>query len=73
MVQHGETRICIFEAEMKMDASQNLKGKKTEHFMAPFYGWGSTASLLESLEEAVYFLPLSSQKFLVLTLLTSEG
>ena len=26
--------------------------------MAPFYGWGSTASRLEPLEEAVYFLPL---------------
>ena len=35
--------------------------------MAPFYGWGSTASRLEShFEEAVYFLPLSSQKLLVL-------
>ena len=35
--------------------------------MAPFYGWGS------AVEEAVYFLPLSSQKFLVLILSTSEG
>ena len=36
--------------------------------MVPFYGWGSTASRLYShFEEAVYFLPLSSQKFLVLT------
>ena len=35
--------------------------------IAPFYGWGSTASRLEShFEEAVYFLPLSSQKLLVL-------
>ena len=35
--------------------------------MTPFYGWGSTASRLQShYEEAVYFLPLSSQKFLVL-------
>ena len=42
--------------------------------MAPFYGWGSTISRLEShLEEAVYFLPLLSQKFLVLILSTSEG
>ena len=30
--------------------------------MSPFYGWGSTAS--SYYEEAVYFLPLSSQKFL---------
>ena len=36
--------------------------------MAPFYGPGSTTSRLE----AVYFLPLSSQKFLVVILSTSE-
>ena len=41
--------------------------------MAPFYGWGSTASGLVHFEEAVYFLPLSSQIFLVLILSTSEG
>ena len=40
--------------------------------MAPFYGWGSTASRLH-FEEAVYFLPLSPQKFLVLILLALEG
>ena len=34
--------------------------------MAPFYGWASTASRLQShYDEAVYFLPLSSHKFLV--------
>ena len=39
--------------------------------MAPFYGWGSTASKLQShYEEAVYLIPLSSQKFLVLILST---
>ena len=32
--------------------------------MAPFYGWKSTVSRLQShYEEAVYFLELSSQKF----------
>ena len=42
--------------------------------MAPFYGWGSTASRLQScFKEAVYFLPLSSHKFLVLLLSTLEG
>ena len=41
--------------------------------MAPFYGWGSSALRLQShYEEAVYFLPLSSQKFLVLIWSTSE-
>ena len=34
--------------------------------MAPFYGWGSTVSSLQShFEETVGFLPLSSQDFLV--------
>ena len=42
--------------------------------MAPFYGWGSTGWWLQShYEEVVYFLPLNSQIFLVLTWLTSEG
>ena len=42
--------------------------KKT-NFIFPFYGWGSTASRLQShFEEAVYFLLLSSQKLLVLIL-----
>ena len=48
----------------------DLKNKidvKKQNFIAPFYGWGSTASRLQShCEEIVYFLPLSSQKFLVL-------
>ena len=43
MAQHGETRICTFEAELKMDASQNVKGKKAKHFMTIFYRWGSRA------------------------------
>ena len=33
--------------------------------MDPFYGWGSTASRLDPIQGAVYFLPLSSQIFLV--------
>ena len=41
--------------------------------MAPFYGWGLTASRLEPLQGVIYFLPQSPQKFLVLTLSTSEG
>ena len=41
--------------------------------MGLFYGWDSTAQMLEPLEEALYFLALSSQKFLVLILPTSEG
>ena len=39
--------------------------------MAPFYGYDSTTPMLEPLEEALYFLALSSQKFLVLILPTS--
>ena len=42
--------------------------------MALFYGWGSTASRLRNhYQEAVYFLSLSSQKFLVLIWSTFEG
>ena len=42
--------------------------------MVPIYRLGSTASRLQShYEEAVYFLPLSSQKFLAFNWLTSEG
>ena len=40
--------------------------------MVPLYGWGSTAPRLDY-EEAVYFLPLSSQKLLILILSNSEG
>ena len=44
-----------------------------KNFIAPFYGWGSTASMLQShQEEIVYFLPISPQKFLVLLWSTSE-
>ena len=40
----------------------------------PFYGWGVTASRqLSHYKEVVYFLPLSSQKFLIFILLTSIG
>ena len=39
--------------------------------MAPFYGLCSTASI--PFGEAVYFLPLSFLKFLVLILSTTEG
>ena len=42
--------------------------------MAPFYGWGSTASRLQShFEEADYFLLPRSQKVLVLIWSYSEG
>ena len=42
--------------------------------MTPFYGQGSTTSRLQShFKEAAYFLPLSSQNFLVFVLLTFEG
>ena len=39
---------------------------KKQHFVAPFYGWGSTASRLEPLQGGSLLLPISSQKFLVL-------
>ena len=43
------------------------------YFTTPFHGWGSTTwRLLSHYEEAVYFLPLSFQKFLLLVRSTSE-
>ena len=48
--------------------------KKATNFMAPFYGQGSIASRLQKhFKEAVYFLPLSLQKSLVLILVALEG
>ena len=45
-----------------------------KNFMDPFYGWGSNVSRLQNhYEETVYFLPISSQQFLVLISSTSEG
>ena len=53
---------------------QDLEKKNFKNFLVPFYGWGLTAPRLQShFEEAIYFLPLSSQKFLVLILLTLVG
>ena len=45
-----------------------------KNFMAPFYGWGSVVSRLQShYEEAVYYLQQSSQIFLELIWSTSDG
>ena len=41
--------------------------------MAPFMDGAQLAQGYSHFEEAVYFLPLSSQKFLVLISSTSEG
>ena len=46
--------------------THTLKLKK-KNFMVLFYGWCSTPSRLQNhYEETVYFLPLGSQKFVVL-------
>ena len=45
-----------------------------KNFMAPFYGWGSTISRLQShYEETVYFLPLLLQEYLIFISSISEG
>ena len=55
------------------------KVKKTEWnynktLWAPFYGWGLTTWRLEPhFEQVVYFITISSQKFLILILSTLEG
>ena len=55
------TNISKSKSDQAMKPGQLTKTLKN---MAHFYGWGSTASRLQShFEEAVYFLPLSSQKF----------
>ena len=42
--------------------------------MVPFYEWGSTTARLQSnYEDTVHFLPVSSQKFLLLIWSISEG
>ena len=43
------------------------------NFMAPFYGWGSTASRLEPLWGGSLLFTTEFPDILVLTLLTSEG
>ena len=40
MAQHGETRICTFEAELKIDASQNVKGEKNKTLYGNFLSMG---------------------------------
>ena len=61
---------ALTDKQYKFDCILRYK-KKKKNFMAPFYGWGSTASRLQPLREGS--LPFSSQKFLVLILSTSEG
>ena len=52
-------------APMMKIYTRNRKGKKT--FMAPFYGWGSTDSRLQShYEKTVYCLAFNSQELVVL-------
>ena len=41
--------------------------------MVPFYGWDQLPQGYSHFEEAIYFLPLIPQKFLVLILSTLEG
>ena len=68
----GPVSVFLFCKDSRSVVSINIKELK-RNFAAPFYGWGSTASRLQShYEEVVYFLPLSSQKYLVLIWLTLE-
>ena len=54
-------------ADLYFNEESDYSEENTCDFMAPFYGWGSAASRLQShYREVVYFLPQSSQKFLVL-------
>ena len=59
---------CILER-----VSCRLCYLKKKDFVAPFDEWGSAPSGLQSHYEEAVFLPLSSQKFLILIWLISEG
>ena len=66
---HGESLCLFFFSHLMIFCVCLWK----QNYMAPFCGWHSTASRLEShFEEGVYFLPLSSHKLLLLILI-SEG
>ena len=57
----------------KMYSFLQIPSEIKKNFIAPFYGWGSTASRLEPLRGGSLLFTTSSQKFLVLILSTSEG
>ena len=63
--------LCFFkrESEKKSQNTQQLKKK----LYRPFLWMGFNCLKATATSKAVYFLPLSPQKFLVLTLSTSEG
>ena len=70
----GLLEFCIFPGYKNINM---LKTFLKKNFWTLFYGWGSTASRLQSratsrTEDEVYVLLLSSQKSLLLILLTSE-
>ena len=51
----------------KLSPGSGCAALRRKNVLAPFFGWGSTASRLQShYEEAVYFVPLCSQNFQVL-------
>ena len=71
MVVHKQRkRLQAWKYQHKYLSELHLK----KNFMAPFYGWDSATSRLQSYyEEKVCFLPPSPQIFLVLIWSTSEG
>ena len=53
-----------FDCSFEQTNGIKLKFFRKKNFTAPFYGWSSTVSKLQShYEETVYFLPLSSLDF----------
>ena len=70
MIVKLKVEVSSFRSRLEMISefvtSMSLEVFK-KNFMTLFCGWSSTVSRLQShYEEAVYFLPLSSQKFQVL-------
>ena len=60
---HKSTFIVIKMCNAKQNKT---KQNKKNNFMAPFYGWGSTASRLEPLRGGSLLFTTKFQKFLVL-------
>ena len=61
-----------FQLYQQSSLQANYYPAKKTNFMAPFYGWVSTATRLEPFRGGSLIFTTSPQKFLVLTLLTLE-
>ena len=66
-------KISEWAYKCKMSLNPDLNKQALKNFIAPFYGWVSTASWLEPLQEGSLLFTTKFQKFPILILPTSEG